>query len=117
MKLKKETQERIAHLQMLEQNIQNSILQKQTAQNHIFEIDDAISEINSAKDATYKIIGNVMIKKTKEELKKDLESRKEVLNIRIKNIEKQEEELKKRAEELQETLINELQDQKGKDKK
>jgi prefoldin beta subunit len=107
MKLTKETEQKIAELQLLEQNLQNFILQKQTFQAQLLEVDNALKELNNSKEA-YKIIGPIMVHSTNEELKKDLNSRKEILNLRIKNIEKQEDKIKEKADLLQSEVLNQI---------
>ena len=108
MKPDKETQDKISQLQLIEQNIQNFLLQKQTFQNKLFEIENAISELGSAKEPIYKIVGSIMVGSNKTEVKKDLESKKEILDIRIKNLEKQEDKLKEKANEIQSEVMKEL---------
>ncbi|MBI2663010.1 prefoldin subunit beta [Candidatus Woesearchaeota archaeon] len=109
MKLSKETEQNISQLQLLEQNLQNFLAQKQTFQAQLMEVENALKELDSAKDDTYKIVGNVMIKEKKEELIKDLNSRKEIAELRLKTIEKQETKIKERAEELQKKVMKELE--------
>ncbi|MCX6711842.1 MAG: prefoldin subunit [Candidatus Woesearchaeota archaeon] len=107
MKLTKETEQKIAELQLLEQNLQNFILQKQTFQAQFLEVDNALNELNNSKEA-YKIIGPIMVHSTTEELKKDLNSKKEILNLRIKNIEKQEDKLKEKADSIQSEVLKQI---------
>ena len=108
MESNKETENNIAQLQMLEQNIQNFLVQKQTFQTQLIEVDNALEELEKTKGKTYKIVGNIMISAEKEDLKKDLDSKKEILNLRIKNIEKQENQLKDKATILQSEVLNQI---------
>lgn len=73
------------------------------------EVESALKEVKKGKDA-YKIIGNVMVKAEKKDLQKDLEQKKEMLDIRIKNIEKQEERLKDKASKIQEEVMKEMKE-------
>ncbi len=95
-----ETEEKIGRMQLLEQNIQNFLMQKQQFQAQLVEVNSALEEIEKA-EVSYKIIGNIMVLSKKDELKKDLDSKKEMVELRIKAIEKQEEELKEKAKKLQ----------------
>ena len=104
----KETQNKIAQLQMLEQNIQNFSMQKQTMQTQLIEVDNALEELEKSKGNVYKIIGTVMIASEKENLKKDLDSKKEIILIKIKSIEKQENQLREKAAKLQEEVLKEI---------
>jgi len=110
--MEKETQEKIEQLELMQQNLQNFALQKQQFQTQFLEIESALKESEKTEDV-YKIIGNIMVKVDKEELRNDLKSKKEMLDIRIKNIEKQESKIKERAESLQQEVMKEM----GKGKK
>ena len=104
MKITKDTEEKITQLQILEQNLQSLILQKQTFQNQTLEIDSALKEMESSKKEVYKIVGNIMIASEKEALKNELNSKKEISELRLKNIEKQEKIIKEKAETIQKEI-------------
>lgn len=106
--MNKETQQKIAQLQMMEQNIQTFMNQRQNFQAQQLEIDNALKELESSKGDCYKMVGSIMIATEKEKLKKDLQSRKEVVELRLKNIKKQEDSIKEKAEKLQSEVIKEL---------
>jgi len=108
-KLSKELTGKIQELQIIEQNLQNMLVQKQTLQFEINEISEALEELKNAKGDTYKVVGQIMVKSEKEDLKKDLESKKEVAELRIKNLEKQEGSIKDRLTKLREEVMGELQ--------
>ncbi len=103
----KETEQQIMQLQMLEQNLTNLTVQKQQFQNQLIEIDSALKELKGAKKA-YKIVGNIMISSNQEDLEKDLNQKKEIIDLRIKNFEKQEKLLKEKASELQKEVMNQI---------
>ena len=84
--MSKETEQKITQLQLMEQSMQNFMVQKQQFQAQLIEIESALSELNNAKDA-FKIVGNIMVSAKKEDLEKDLSSKKEMVELRIKNIE------------------------------
>ncbi len=105
MENQKETENKIAQLQLLEQNIQNFLLQKQSFQAQTIEIDNAIEELDKTKGQTYKIVGAIMVSSEKEDLKKDLKNKREVIDLRIRSIEKQENQLKEKASKLQSEVI------------
>jgi len=108
MKITKDTEEKITQLQILEQNLQSLILQKQTFQNQTLEIDSALKEMESSKKEVYKIVGNIMIASEKEALKNELNSKKEISELRLKNIEKQEKIIKEKAETIQKEITKVL---------
>ena len=108
MKITKDTEEKITQLQILEQNLQSLLLQKQTFQNQTLEIDSALKEMESSKKEVYKIVGNIMIASEKEALKNELNSKREISELRLKNIEKQEKIIKEKAETIQKEITKVL---------
>lgn len=109
--MEKELEEKIGQLQILEQNLQTFSLQKQTFQAQLLEINNALDELSKNKGESYKIIGSIMVAASAEELKKDLESRKEIIELRINNFEKQESRLKEKAEKLQQELMKKIKNE------
>ena len=107
----KETEQKIQQLQLIEQNFQQILMQKQQFQSQLIEIESALKELEEAKEA-YKIVGNIMVSSSKEDLKKDLEQKKEIINLRIKNFEKQEKSLKEKASSMQAEVMEELKKEK-----
>lgn len=100
----KETEQKINQLQLLEQNLQNLSLQRQQFQTQLIEIENALKELETTNQA-YKIISNIMVLSNKDDLKKDLNQRKELVEVRIKNLEKQEEKLRLKSKHLQKEII------------
>ena len=108
MKIKPDTQEKIQELQMSEQAMQNILLQRQAFQIELNETESAINEVGKAKDDAYKIVGQIMLKSNKEDLKKELDDRKKILELRLKTIEKQEEVIKTKLDTLKKAIEEEL---------
>lgn len=102
------SEHKINQLQIVEQNLQQLLLQKQQFQSKLIEIDSALEELEKSEDA-YKIIGNVMIKSSKDELTNDLKEKKEKSELRIKTIENQEKRVKEKAEALRKEIMKELE--------
>lgn len=107
-------EEKIARLQLLEQNLQAFTAQRQSFQMQITEIEHALEELKNTKEKPFKIVGSLMIATEKEELQKELSSRKEIIELRIKNLEKQEAQFKEKAEALQKEVVKALQAKGGK---
>jgi len=105
--LTKEYQEKIQKIQVTEQSMQNLLSQRQQLQQQLSEIDTALSEMKTST-RTYRIIGSIMVETDKEKLTKDLSGKKEVVELRIRSIEKQEEKLKEKMKSLQEELMKEM---------
>ena len=105
--------EKIQEFQLLENNLQNILMQKQAFQMELSETDSAIEEIKNSGDDVYKIIGQLMLKSDKEKIKGELLEKKKLFELRLKSIEKQEFSLTKELEKLREDLINNQKKNKG----
>ena len=106
---KENSQKMLEQLQIVEQNLQNLLLQKQMFQLELIETDNALGELKKTKsEDIFKIVGSLMVKSNKVDLTKSLERKKELLNLRIKAIEKQEENLKNKLLETREEVLKEL---------
>lgn len=107
MEVLKETEQKINQLQMFEHSLQNFLGQKQQFQIQLVEIESALSEIGQT-EKSYKIIGNIMVEADKNELKADLESKKEMLELRIKTMERQESAVREKASKLQAEILKKI---------
>ena len=105
--ISKESEKKLSQLQMLEQSMQNLLMQKQQFQVQQVEIESALNELENVDEA-YKIVGNIMVLSKKAGLKEDLSSKKEVVGLRVKNLEKQENHLKEKASKLQSEILKEM---------
>jgi len=101
----------IAQLQILQQNLQNIMMQKQQFQQELVELESALKELPKSSQS-YQIVGKLMIAKSREDLEKDLQERKEVIDLRIKNFDTQEKQLKESLEETQKKALEELKAEK-----
>ena len=99
--------DKVNQLQVLQHNLQNILMQKQQLESQVAEIDSALEGLTST-DKAYKIVGRIMVASSKEDLQKDLESSKEVQELRLKNLVNQENSLKKKFAEAQEEAMKEL---------
>ncbi len=101
----KDTQQDLHEIHLLEQNMQNINAQKQQFSSQLMEIESAISELAKSNES-YKIVGNIMVKKDSKELSEDLKKKKEIIEIRIKTFEKQEEKLVEKMRKHQEEVLS-----------
>jgi len=108
MNIDKETQEKIQELQAYEQNLQGLLMQKQAFQMELTETENALSEISNSKEDIFKLIGNIMIKTSKEKTEKELSQKKDILSLRLKSIEKQESQLSEELEKLKEEVMKKI---------
>jgi len=80
--------QREAHL--LEHNIQQVLMQKQALQLELNEVSNALVELNKTKDEVFRVMGNIMMRASKESLRKELEGKKKALELHLALVEKQE---------------------------
>ena len=107
LKMEKDTQEKIGQLQMFEQSLQTFLGQKQQFQVQLVEVESALSELETTSKA-YKIVGNIMVEADKNELKSDLDSKKEMLELRIRTMDKQETQVREKASKLQSEILKKI---------
>ncbi len=99
---------KIQHLQLLQKNMENLLQQKQQLEAQHLELDTALQEVASA-EKSYKLVGKIMVLAPRDQLKKELQEKKDLADLRLKNILKQEENLKQKIEETQKEAVKELQ--------
>ena len=107
-KINENLAKKIQELQIIEQTLQGIMMQKQTFQLELNETLSAIEELSNAKDDVYKIVGQIMIKSKKDSLDKEMKDKKNLLELRVKNLDKQEDSLKDRLEKLREEVMKEI---------
>jgi len=101
-------QNKIQEMQIIEQSLNNTLLQKNIFQMELSETESALKEIEKSGEDIFKIIGQLMIKTEKEKVKEDLLGKKKFLEIRLKNIEKQEISLSQKLEETRKEIISDV---------
>jgi prefoldin beta subunit len=108
-KIDKETEKKIQELQLLEQNLQNVLMQKQAFQLELNEVENAMDELKKSGEEVFKIVGQVMLKSNKADLQKDLKQRQDLISLRVKSIDTQEKSISKIAEELRKKVLDKIQ--------
>lgn len=101
----KDQNQKIQEMQVLEQNLQNLLMQKQGFQMELSETTAALKEINSASDEVFKIVGQLMIKSDKKKMVDGLTNKEKILDLRLKSIEKQEDTMTKKLGELRDEFM------------
>lgn len=104
----KETENQIRELQIMEQNLQSILMQKQAFQLELSEVENALEELGKTSDEVYKIVGNIMIKSSKESLLKDLKQKKDLISLRLKSIDAQEKNIEENAESLRKKVLSKI---------
>lgn len=100
-------EQKLRELQMTEQALHQLMMQKQQFQSIAFETENALKELDSAPKV-FRIIGELMVESDKSKLKKDLEQKKELADVRIKSFVSQEDKLREKSKQLQKELEKEL---------
>lgn len=95
-----ETAKKIQELQILEQNLQTFLMQKQTIQVELNEILNALTDLKKSDDEVYKLVGGLVLKSDKTVLTQELEEKRKIFDLRVSTIEKQEKILEEKAEKL-----------------
>ena len=96
---------KIQEMQILEQNLQNLLLQKQAFQMELSETQSALKEIENSGDEIFKIVGQLMIKTDKPKIKQELSDKEKILELRIKAIEKQETSFMEQLDSMREEVM------------
>ncbi len=87
VEISKDAEQKISQLQLLEQNLQNFLLQRQQFQAQLTELESALKELKDTKQS-YKIIGNIMVDSSKEDLENDLKKKKKCYCVKNKKFRK-----------------------------
>lgn len=92
-------------MQMLEQNLQNILMQKQAFQMEFSETQASLKEIKESKGDVFKIVGQLMIKTDKDKMEKELVDKEKMIDLRIKTMEKQEETFSEQLTKLRDQFL------------
>ena len=91
--------------------------QRQQMSIQVEVIKASLEEIKETKEKTVmKIIGNIMVSKTVEEMKKELKEQKESFELRVKTLDKQEETIMKKLNSIKVQVEGKLEDKDAKKK-
>jgi prefoldin beta subunit len=99
---------KVQEMNILEQNLQGVLFQKQAFELERDETLSALKEIEKSGDDVFKIIGQLMIKTEKSKIKKELEEKQKIIGLRIEAFEKQENYLREKLDKIREELSDSL---------
>jgi prefoldin beta subunit len=100
-----EKEQKIQELQIVEQNLQNILMQKQAFQMELREAQAALKELDKSGDEVFKIIGQLMIRTDKSAMKEELLNKEKLIGLRIQSFEKQENLFSEKLESLQKEIL------------
>ncbi len=100
----------IARLQRLQEELQYVLSAKQQWQAQLYEVKSALAELEKLPEGRqiYKIVGSIMVSKDKESIMKELNEKKELIEMQLETLKKQEEMLRKQVEDLDKKLRSRL---------
>ncbi|MEM5828210.1 MAG: prefoldin subunit [Candidatus Aenigmatarchaeota archaeon] len=102
MELSEEKQKEIL---LTQQQYQNVILEIETLKLRSKEIEEVLEELNKTeKEEAYKLVGNVLIKTSKQNLINELKEENELITLRLKNLEKHKQKLEEKLKEFKKLL-------------
>ena len=99
-----DSKEKMEKISSIDRTLQQFLMQKQQLQAQLLEIDSALSELGKTNNA-YKIVGNIMVSSSKEDLVQDLQKKKELVEIKIKSVEKQESRAQEMLSDMQKEIM------------
>jgi prefoldin beta subunit len=104
-------QEQLARIQQLQNTLQSLILQKQRLDLEMSETERALKTLESIPEnaRVYKAVGSILVEKSRDEVMKELNERKEFLEMRSKVLARQETKTRERLTTLQRNLQRELE--------
>ncbi len=105
-----EIQHKIMQFQEIQERIRALITRKQQLEVELREVERTLDELKDINNETpiFKFTGRVLIRVSKENIVRELNDRKETLELHIKTLEKQEVQARKRFEELRQDLSQAL---------
>ncbi len=98
MELPEEVQKDLVQYQALQNQLNALINQVGSMKLELSLIEEAKKELENSEGDVYRLVGPILIKKDRDEVKKWLEDREEMLNVKIRSLEK-------KIEALQNTLL------------
>ena len=81
------------------------VMQKEQFVLQLSEIENTLRELEKVQGDVYKISGSVMFKKDKDDIVKELKEKKDLLELKIKSLEKQEKALREKLESYHKTNV------------
>ncbi len=97
-----EDAKKLQELQQYQMQLQNVMIQKQELMIQKAEIEEAMRQLEkSNKNEAMKIVGNIIVTKNIEDIKKELQDKYEFVKLKLENLEKLEKKLIKNISELQ----------------
>ena len=102
-------QNTLAEAQAYQQQVQGLMLQKENITLQLSEIKKALEELGKTTESEiFKMSGPILIKSTKNSVKKELAEKESLLSLRMKTLEKTEKNAREKLLELKDKLSKEM---------
>ena len=101
----KEKEMTLQKMQMIEQNLQNLLLQKQAFNMELTETKSAKGQVEKSGEEVFKLIGQILIKTEAKPVLEDLSNKEKLIELRLKTMEKQESDLSEKLQKLQKEVL------------
>ena len=109
--LDEDTQLKIQELQILEQNFQQLLMQKNAFSMESNEVNLIIDEVEKTEGEVMRIIGGqVVVKSSKEKILEDMKHKKELIETRLKGISDQEKDFSEKIESIRAEVMKKIQE-------
>jgi prefoldin beta subunit len=107
--LDEDTKRKIQELQMFEQSLQQFMMQKQAFTMELEETNLCLEELKKSKGEVFKIVGGKIVLKTdNESMQQELVHKKNLIELRLKTMDKQEQDLFQKTESLRQEIIKKI---------
>lgn len=107
--LDSDTQKKIQEIQLYEQSFQQLLMQKKSFDFELQETKYSIEELEKSEGEVFKIIGGqVVVKYDREKLVKEMQDKKDLIQTRLKSMEKQEKEYVEIIESLRKEIMEKI---------
>lgn len=101
----KDSESKIQELNLIEQNLQNLLFEKQALNIELSEVESALVHLKNSKDEVFKLLGNLLVRHEKSKMLEELDEKKRILEIRLTSLGRQEEVFSKKLVELREEIL------------
>ncbi len=99
--------EKLRQFQFFQENLNAILMQKQAFQMELNEAVSSLEEIKKSSEDVYKLIGQLMVKTSKEKIVEELKNKQKMIELRLKKLEEQEEKLNLEIKKIRDELIKE----------
>jgi prefoldin beta subunit len=108
-----ELEREIVEYQKMEKQLEAVLSQRYQLETQLEELKNALKLLEKTDEDVYKSSGTILVKVSKEEAKKDINDKIELIEVRLKTLRDQEEGLKNKLERLTRKLQEEIKHRSG----